>query len=91
MKKLIFCIVLILVFNCFINFRTPEELYTEYDPSAVAFKPTIPIPEKITVKKASIHHVMSSKLEEYLNTVDIYNLFTDGSVDFYKACKNNSK
>ncbi|EFN69036.1 Nucleolar complex protein 3-like protein [Camponotus floridanus] len=70
---------------------TPEELYIEYDPSGVAFKPTIPIPEKITVKKASIHHVMSSKLEEYLNTVDIDNLFTDRSVDFYKACKNNSK
>ncbi|KAL6446957.1 hypothetical protein ACFW04_001383 [Cataglyphis niger] len=68
---------------------TPEELYTEYDPTGVAFKPTIPIPEKITVKKVSKHYNMSSKLEEYLNTVDIDNLFTDGYVDFYKACKNN--
>ncbi|KMQ95945.1 nucleolar complex protein 3-like protein [Lasius niger] len=69
---------------------TPEELYTEYDPAGVAFKPTIPIPEKITVKKASLHYSMSSKLKEYLNTVDIDNLFTNGHVDFYKACKNNS-
>lgn len=62
----------------------------EYDPAGVAFKPTIPIPEKITIKKASLHYSMSSKLKEYLNTVDIDNLFTNGHVDFYKACKNNS-
>ncbi|XP_072748758.1 nucleolar complex protein 3 [Anoplolepis gracilipes] len=71
---------------------TPEELYTEYDPAGVAFKPTIPIPEKIIAKTSSIHHryIKSSKLEEYLNTFDIDNLFADGHVDFYKACKNNS-
>ncbi|XP_029177821.1 nucleolar complex protein 3 homolog [Nylanderia fulva] len=69
---------------------TPEELYTEYDPAGVAFNPTIPIPGQVTVKKASSHYSMSSKLEEYLNIVDIDNLFKDGYVDFYKACKSNS-
>lgn len=70
----------------FINFRSPEELYTEYDPAGVAFKPAVPIPKK-TIKKAPVNYSMSSKLEEYINTVDIDNLFADGHVDFYKAYK----
>lgn len=74
----------------FINFRSPEELYTEYDPAGVAFKPAVPIPKKIkTVKKSLMNYSLSPKLEEYVNTVDIDNLFADGHVDFYKACKTD--
>ncbi|XP_071652136.1 nucleolar complex protein 3 [Temnothorax longispinosus] len=68
---------------------SPEELYTEYDPAGVTFKPAVPIPKKITVKKAPVNYSMSPKLEEYVNTVDVGNLFADGHVDFYKACKSN--
>ncbi|XP_028049441.1 nucleolar complex protein 3 homolog isoform X2 [Monomorium pharaonis] len=68
---------------------SPEELYTEYDPAGIAFKPAVPVPKKTPVKKAPIDYSMSSELEEYVNTVDVSNLFADGHVDFYKACKNN--
>lgn len=71
------------------NFRSPEELYTEYDPAGVAFKPAVPVPKKSIVKKAPVNYSISSELEEYLNTVNIDNLFADGHVDFYKACKSN--
>ncbi|KAL0131675.1 hypothetical protein PUN28_002902 [Cardiocondyla obscurior] len=67
---------------------SPEELYKEYDPSGVVFKPAVPIPKKTSVKKAPANYSMSSKLEEYVNTVDVENLFADGHVDFYEACKN---
>ncbi|KYN01272.1 Nucleolar complex protein 3 like protein [Cyphomyrmex costatus] len=68
---------------------SPQELYTEYDPSGVAFKPAVPIPKKSTVKKASVNYSMNLEFEKYVNTVDIDNLFADGHVDFYEACKNN--
>lgn len=61
----------------------------EYDPAGVAFKPAVPVPKKNTVKKASVNYSMSPELEEYVNTIDVGNLFADGHVDFYKACKSN--
>ncbi|KAL6256456.1 hypothetical protein P5V15_012569 [Pogonomyrmex californicus] len=68
---------------------TPEELYTEYDPAGVAFKPAVPIPKKAVVKKAFTNYSMSLELEKYFNTINVDNLFADGHVDFYKACKSN--
>lgn len=70
---------------------SPEELYTEYDPAGVAFKPAVPIPKKNTVKKIPVNYSMSPQLEKYVNTVDVGNLFANGHVDFYKACKSKKK
>ncbi|XP_018313919.1 nucleolar complex protein 3 homolog [Mycetomoellerius zeteki] len=69
---------------------SPQELYTEYDPAGVAFKPAVPIPKKSTVKKIPVNYSMNPEFEKYINTtIDIDNLFADGHVDFYKACKSN--
>ncbi|EFN82745.1 Nucleolar complex protein 3-like protein [Harpegnathos saltator] len=68
---------------------TPDELYTEYDPAGVAFKPSVPIPRNI--KKTSINNnYVSNNLEQYLNAVDINDLFAGEHVDFYEAFKSNS-
>lgn len=73
----------------FINFRSPQELYMEYDPAGVAFKPAVPIPKKSTVKKVQVNYSMNPEFDKYVNIIDIDNLFADGHVDFYKACKSN--
>lgn len=74
------------------NFSTPEELYTEYDPTGVAFKPAIPVP-KTAVKKESKKCTdcnLSPIFEEYIGTIDIdKHLITDEHVDFYKDYKCN--
>ncbi|XP_032675303.1 nucleolar complex protein 3 homolog [Odontomachus brunneus] len=68
---------------------TPNELYTEYDPAGVAFKPSVPVPRN-TVKKASINNnYTSNNLEQYLNAVNVDDLFVGEHVDFYKAYKSN--
>ncbi|XP_011170713.2 nucleolar complex protein 3 homolog [Solenopsis invicta] len=68
---------------------SPEELYKEYDPAGVAFKPAVPIPKKLVVKKVPVNYNLSPELEKYVNTVNVDNLFADGHVDFYKACESN--
>ncbi|KAG5319094.1 NOC3L protein, partial [Acromyrmex heyeri] len=68
---------------------SPQELYMEYDPAGVAFKPAVPIPKKSTVKKVQVNHSMNPEFDKYVNIIDVDNLFADGHVDFYKACKNN--
>lgn len=72
-----------------INSRTPEELYTEYDPAGVAFKPSVPVPKK-DIKKIPLQCSINTEFEDYLNTVNSTDLFIDGHVDFYKACKNDN-
>lgn len=67
---------------------SPEDLYTEYDPAGVAFKPAVPVPKKITVQKSSINYSMSPICE------DMVNVFKDKPIDikcidFYKDYKNN--
>jgi len=93
-QLLIIIIILNLSFSIvrFINFRSPEELYTEYDPAGVAFKPAIPIPKKNIVKKNIVKknniNLSPEKFEKFVN-FDENNTFADvGHVDFYKACKN---
>ncbi|XP_018357604.1 PREDICTED: nucleolar complex protein 3 homolog [Trachymyrmex cornetzi] len=68
---------------------SPEELYVEYDPVGVAFKPAVPIPKKSTVKKVQVNYSMNPEFDKYVNIIDVDNLFADGHVDFYKACKSN--
>ncbi|XP_014484925.1 PREDICTED: nucleolar complex protein 3 homolog isoform X2 [Dinoponera quadriceps] len=68
----------------------PDELYTNYDPAGVAFKPSVPVPNRKTVKKASINNSStSSNLDQYLNAVNVEDLFVGEHVDFYKAYKSN--
>ncbi|XP_078053212.1 nucleolar complex protein 3 [Augochlora pura] len=68
---------------------TPEELYTEYDPTGVAFKPAIPVPKKITRKKTiTTHHFVNSEFSDYVDSVNNAELFADGYVDFYSAYCN---
>nr|XP_033339973.1 nucleolar complex protein 3 homolog [Megalopta genalis] len=65
---------------------TPEELYTEYDPTGVAFKPAVPVPKKTTRKKTiATHHFVNSQFGDYVNSVNNSELFADGYVDFYNA------
>ncbi|KYN36057.1 Nucleolar complex protein 3 like protein [Trachymyrmex septentrionalis] len=68
---------------------SPQELYMEYDPAGVAFKPAVPIPKKSTIKKVQVNYSMNSEFDKYVNIIDVDNLFADGHVDFYKACKSN--
>ncbi|XP_029045935.2 LOW QUALITY PROTEIN: nucleolar complex protein 3 homolog [Osmia bicornis bicornis] len=69
---------------------TPEELYTEFDPTGVVFKPAVPVPKQIHTKKITtpIHHFINSKFKEYINTINNTELFADGYIDFYKAYTN---
>ncbi|KZC05902.1 Nucleolar complex protein 3 like protein [Dufourea novaeangliae] len=65
---------------------TPEELYSEYDPTGVVFNPAVPVPKKKTVKKTiTTHHFVNSKFKDYVNTINNTELFADGYIDFYKA------
>lgn len=75
----------------FIIFRSPEELYTEYDPAGVAFKPAVPVPKKINVQKSSIDYIMSPAFEEYVNTFSESTeepLYIDEDYNFYEDYKN---
>lgn len=70
---------------------SPEELYTEFDPAGVVFKPAVPVPKKgnTVTKKAIInHHLQNTDLADYLNSVNSDELFADGYVDFYGALKS---
>lgn len=67
-------------------FRTPEQFYTEFDPTGVAFNPPVLAPKKIINKTNSKdHYYKNNEFEEYINTVKNKELFTDGYVDFYKV------
>ncbi|KOC63701.1 Nucleolar complex protein 3 like protein [Habropoda laboriosa] len=66
---------------------TPEELYTEFDPTGVVFKPAVPIPKKRrSSKKATTthHQFINSEFKEYINTINNTELFANGYIDFYK-------
>ncbi|XP_031842929.1 nucleolar complex protein 3 [Nomia melanderi] len=62
---------------------TPEELYSEYDPTGVVFKPAVPAPKKTTTKKIITHHFVNNKFRDYVNSINNIELFADGYVDFY--------
>ncbi|XP_035729514.1 nucleolar complex protein 3 homolog [Vespa mandarinia] len=65
---------------------TPEQFYTEFDPTGVAFKPPVPAPKKIINKANSTdNYYKSNEFEEYINTIKNQELFTDGYVDFYEV------
>lgn len=67
-------------------FSNPEELYTEFDPTGVVFKPAVPIPKRTsTMKTITNHHFINSELNEYINTINNTELFANGYIDFYKA------
>lgn len=66
---------------------SPEELYTEFDPTGVVFKPAVPVPKNTNAKRIiTTHHFINSELKEYINTIYNTELFADGYIDFYKAC-----
>ncbi|XP_076301364.1 nucleolar complex protein 3 [Lasioglossum baleicum] len=76
---------------------TPEELYSEYDPAGVAFKPAVPVPKKTTTKRTiTTHHFVNSEFGDYVNgkfkcygnSVNDSELFADGYVDFYNAYRS---
>ncbi|XP_076631278.1 nucleolar complex protein 3 isoform X1 [Colletes latitarsis] len=65
---------------------TPEELYAEFDPSGVVFNPSVPVPKKTNVKgTVTTHRFISSKFNDYVNTINNIELFVNEYVDFYKA------
>ncbi|XP_060825408.1 nucleolar complex protein 3 homolog isoform X1 [Bombus pascuorum] len=66
---------------------SPEELYTEFDPTGVVFKPAVPVPKNTNAKRIiTTHHFINSEFKEYINTIYNTELFADGYIDFYKAC-----
>ncbi|XP_043517823.1 nucleolar complex protein 3 homolog isoform X2 [Frieseomelitta varia] len=68
---------------------SPEELYTEFDPTGVVFKPAVPVPKKTSVKRTiTTHHFINTKFKEYINTINNTELFAYGYIDFYKAYNN---
>ena len=68
---------------------SPEELYTEFDPTGVVFKPAVPVPKNTNAKRIiTTHHLINSEFKEYINTIYNTELFADGYIDFYKACNS---
>ncbi|XP_068977769.1 nucleolar complex protein 3 isoform X2 [Bombus flavifrons] len=68
---------------------SPEELYTEFDPTGVVFKPAVPVPKNTNAKRIiTTHHLINSEFKEYINTIYNTELFADGHIDFYKACNS---
>ncbi|XP_033203286.1 nucleolar complex protein 3 isoform X1 [Bombus vancouverensis nearcticus] len=68
---------------------SPEELYTEFDPTGVVFKPAVPVPKNTNTKRIiTTHHLINSEFKEYINTIYNTELFADGYIDFYKACNS---
>ncbi|KAK9294565.1 hypothetical protein QLX08_010869 [Tetragonisca angustula] len=68
---------------------SPEELYTEFDPTGVVFKPAVSVPKKTSVKRTiTTHHFINTKFKEYINTINNTELFPYGYIDFYKAYNN---
>ncbi|XP_011172959.3 nucleolar complex protein 3 homolog [Solenopsis invicta] len=47
---------------------SPEELYTEYDPAGVAFKPVVPIPKMLLVKKVLVNYNLSDADDRKMGT-----------------------
>ncbi|XP_050594340.1 nucleolar complex protein 3 homolog isoform X2 [Bombus affinis] len=68
---------------------SPEEFYTEFDPTGVVFKPAVPVPKNTNAKRIiTTHHLINSEFKEYINTIYNTELFADGYIDFYKACNS---
>ncbi|XP_043601179.1 nucleolar complex protein 3 homolog isoform X1 [Bombus pyrosoma] len=68
---------------------SPEELFTEFDPTGVVFKPAVPVPKNTNAKRIiTTHHLINSEFKEYINTIYNTELFADGYIDFYKACNS---
>lgn len=68
----------------------PEQLYIEFDPAGVAFKPSIPAPKKSISKTNPIDfYFKSNEFDNYINTVKNQELFIDGYIDFYREIVTN--
>ncbi|XP_066595960.1 nucleolar complex protein 3 isoform X2 [Prorops nasuta] len=68
---------------------TPIELFTEFDPTEVAFKPVIPPPKKVQIKSTLYgkHTYASSKFEEKVMSVNVNEILDSEFTDFYKELK----
>ncbi|XP_015590385.1 nucleolar complex protein 3 homolog isoform X2 [Cephus cinctus] len=67
---------------------SPEELFKEYDPAGVVFKPAVPVPKKAPAKKSSgRHYFAKNEFEVYLNSIYSKPLFNNEFVDFYTEIK----
>ena len=65
---------------------SPEQLYIDFDPTGVVFKPAVPVP-KYTKSTGSLttHRFINSEFEDYINTIINTELPAGGSIDYYKA------
>ncbi|XP_057319666.1 nucleolar complex protein 3 homolog [Microplitis mediator] len=68
---------------------SPEELYSQYDPSEVVFNPAVQIPKKHTAKTSVTFsgHFIDGKFDDYVQEMKDKRLSTIESLDFYKAIK----
>ncbi|XP_076678700.1 nucleolar complex protein 3 isoform X2 [Andrena cerasifolii] len=65
---------------------SPEQLYIDFDPTGVVFKPAVPVP-KPTKSTGSLttHRFINSDFEDYINTIINNELPKAGCIDYYKA------
>ncbi|CAL7938464.1 unnamed protein product [Xylocopa violacea] len=65
---------------------SPEELYIEFDPTGVVFRPAVLVPKKTGVQSTiTNHHFINTEFKEYINTINDTELFANEYIDFYKA------
>lgn len=73
-------------FFLMVRFRSPEELFHEYDSTGVVFKPAVPVPKKVTtVKLTGFNYLMMKRYEEYLDS--IFQISTDVEKIPLEYCK----
>ncbi|XP_034935770.1 nucleolar complex protein 3 homolog [Chelonus insularis] len=66
---------------------SPEELYSEYNPSGLAFKPAVPVPKKVKIKSNFSKNFVSGEFEDYIRETDNTLLSIAKDIDFYKICR----
>lgn len=60
-----FCLYFVFVVVIFLVYSTPEELYSMFDMSEMAFNPSIPVPKKVQVSnKVKRHAFVDSEFRQ---------------------------
>lgn len=69
---------------------TPQQLYTEFDPTGVTFKPPVVAPKKTVIKmNFTDSYFKSNEFNKYIDSVNNEELVIDGYIDFYKEIVQN--
>ncbi|XP_012260136.2 nucleolar complex protein 3 homolog [Athalia rosae] len=66
---------------------SPEELFLDYDPTGVVFKPAIPVPKKVAAIKLSGLDLIAARYEAHLDSIFESLIDPNETPDFRKAIK----